>query len=714
MKVLVFDLETSISSGPHGPDFRDKSNDIYTTIFGATPDDISIVHSPRGAGRQLPTQMCDALKTCDVIVGHNLGFDLSYIFKTDAIQNFILRGGRIWDTQVAEYILTAQQHQFSSLSELQAKYLGASEKIDRISKLYKKGVGADKILQASRRCPRLFAMYEKYCYSDGASTLKVFKQQYIKAKNESMLAIVELYNDYLLALTNVTCTGVKLDMIACEKTLQEFNLKHIEYLEQAQECIKPLWQARDLPQFNINSTDHKSALLFGGEVKNTIRTYVGKYKNGNDKYKNIERKIHIDGFKVPKSLSRKTKKAGVYVTDDAVMQNISSKTKNPVLKKYCDMQKEAMMYKKAAKTYVEAFLNLSVDGILHPNFNNTSVVTGRLSSSKPNMQNISKRNKFGKTLHRLFVAPDGWECVQIDFGQLEIWVAALLSQDAQLIDDLKSGLDMHCMRVALMEQCEYNHAVHMCKESEDAEWVSKRTAAKTFSYQRAYGAGVNKLVEFTGLSKEQIESLIEKEEIRYPDSSNLWLKVKQSIEDSYEFSKSCNIPLSQRGRNILGDYELLPIFNEKNDVYYDKENIQKLGFWKSPTGKKYHFPQTGNVGKFGLRRGVTPTIMKNYPMQGTAADIQAATTARILKLLIKHKDKIQMINEVHDSKWFYVKKEYSNLIIPRLQSIIQDIPTIFKERFNLDVPFNFPVDVEIGPNFADMKTFTQQQHEVYK
>lgn len=714
MRPLVFDLETSIGKGPHGPDFRDPGNDFYTIIYGHHPERIVVEHKVEGFGRQLPVGMVQALAHADILLGHNLGFDLSYIWHTKELKDFLLRGGKIWDTQVAEYILTAQQHQYASLAELQEKYLGDKKKVDRISYLYSKGIGADIILSKRSKCTKLFSIYEQYCQLDGSTTLHIFKQQYIRAKQENMLPIVELYNDYLLSLVNMSCTGIQLDLVVCEKTLTEFMLKHLEYLDEAQKLIKPLWSNPRLPTFNINSPDHKSAVLFGGEVKNMVRTKLGKYKNGNDKYGMVEHKIWVDGFGVPKVLTQPTKKQGVYVTDAGVMKGIEERTKNPKLKRYCELQKEAMMYKKAAKTYVEAFINLSVDGILHPNFNNVATTTGRLSSSKPNMQNVSKRNKFGKTLHKLFVAPQGWKCVQIDFSQLEIWVMAWLSGDKLLREHLLTNVDMHCVRLAYYNPDKtYDELYKLCKIDKDPYWDKQRTFAKTVSYQMAYGAMPPKVAESTGLPLETVELIFEKESETYPDTAKLSERVMESIKASATFSVGKNIPSSQKkgihGSRIVRGVELLPIFDKDGKVRYSEQEFRKVGYWASPTGKKYHFLQNGRMFKGNVSKSFVFTQPKNYPMQGSAADIQGATTAALLPLLLKHSDKIKMINEVHDSKWMYVKEEYIDLILPKIRAIIEDVPRIFKERFAIDVPFRFPVDIELGDNFAEMNKFLTRE-----
>lgn len=709
MRPLIIDLETSIGTGIHGSDFRDPANDYYTLIYGTKPDNIQVCHNKDGWKRGLNDELKQLLLECDVIVGHNLTFDLSYMFKNQELIDFFIRGGRVWDTQVAEYILTAQQHQYASLSELQNKYLGQYEKITRISKLFKAGYGADKIIQAKNRCPKLFSLFNKYCLSDGESTLKIFKSQYIRAKQEGMLDIVSLYQDYLITLITATCSGIPIDVQACEKTLTEFNLKHLEYLAEAEKLVCKVWNNERLPAFNINSNDHKSAVLFGGEIKNMIRTNVGKYKHGGDKFKMVEHKIWVDGWKLPKTLTKESKKSGVYVTDNAVMASIALNTTNVNVKKYCELQKEAMMYKKAANTYVKAFIDRNGNGLLHANFNNVATATGRLSSSAPNLQNVSKRNKFGKTLHNLFIAPTGWKCIQIDFSQLEIFVMAWLSGDETLKHHLLTGVDMHCVRLGYYIDKSYDELVKLCKIDKVDEWVKQRSAAKTVSYQMAYGAMPPKVAESTGLPLEIVEKIYEQEAVTYPRTVQLGNIVMESVKQSATFSLAKNIPNVHKkginGSKFKNGLELLPIFDIGGNIGYNMEYIRKVGYWKSPTGKKYHFLQNGKMYKGMIKSGFSFTQPKNYPMQGCAADIQGATTAALLNILLKHSDKIKLINEVHDSKWLIIKEEYIDKILTKIVDIIEDVPKIFKERFNIDVPFKFPVDVEIGDNFGDMNPY---------
>jgi hypothetical protein len=89
----------------------------------------------------------------------------------------------------------------------------------------------------------------------------------------------------------------------------------------------------------------------------------------------------------------------------------------------------------------------------------------------------------------------------------------------------------------------------------------------------------------------------------------------------------------------------------------------------------------------------------------TAGDIQAMTTAAMFKFLLDNPDKVKIVNEIHDSKWFVIKDEYITCIVPKLCAIMCNVRQLLESRFDIKIDFDFKVDCEIGPNFAELTTY---------
>ena len=531
-----------------------------------------------------------------------------------------------------------------------------------------------------------------------------------RAEKEGMLPIIELYNDYLLAIINMTCAGINIDIVQCEKTLKDFNGLHLEYLEKAQEILKDYWTDPRLPMFNINSPDHKSAVLFGGVIKVDEKVQDGYYKNGNERYRKTSVGLIVEGFRVPPSVSTSGKKEGLYSTDDGVIKKIAAQTKNPKLKAYCEYQKQAMMYKKAAKTYCQAFLDRSVSGILYPNFNNTITPTGRLSASDPNTQNLPSKAETAEAIEGLLVAPPGFTCVSADYSQLEKWVQAWQSGDQGLIDKLLAGYCLHCVALSQKEGMDYEEVYRLAVVEEVPEWVAKRKAIKPVSFQMDYGAMPPKVVLTTGLPLETVEEFYELDKKLYPQKNWFFRTyLPEELSSNTSYSLEINIPASRKkgkdGSRFENGVELLPIFDKNGNVSYTKGVYRNIGTWSTKYGKRYSFFEHGRQTKQGLRRSFSFTEPMNYPNQGGGSDIQAATSAALLRTCLEKPDRFRMILEIHDSKRFYIRTDVLDQGIRHIKAVMEDVPKIFKERFNVDVPFKFPVSFEIGPDFGHMKSY---------
>lgn len=341
----------------------------------------------------------------------------------------------------------------------------------------------------------------------------------------------------------------------------------------------------------------------------------------------------------------------------------------------------------------KGMLSLVQDGIIHHSINHTSTVTARFSSSNPNLQNVSKGSENpdgtfnGSRIKLVFVSrfKDGVIC-QSDFTALEVYCQAILTKCRQLILDLRAGLDMHCSRVAQKEKISYEEAVLKCKGNKETpalpEWAKKRQGAKEFSFQRAYGAGAAKISESTGIPKEEVEALIVAEDERYPEISQFYVRLSQTVADNRRpTSRFCQHP--------------------------DNPNITcQLGrsFARTPDGKLYSY-QESPAPEFLLKRGQTvgfsPTEIKNYVVQGTGGEWAKAAMWLAIRAFYKRRNfnhLALLVNQVHDALYGDFAKEVKDEASALLHACMEGASEFMEFYFGWNVPVPVPSVTECGPN----------------
>jgi len=186
------------------------------------------------------------------------------------------------------------------------------------------------------------------------------------------------------------------------------------------------------------------------------------------------------GIKSP----RRTKLTGNDSSDDRALSTLALiwvQRTDPHSKRvyrFIQLLQEYRELKKMDGTYARALPPRVKAGRVHPRINNTQVVSGRLSSSDPNLQNIPSRTERGKLIRGCFVAPEGSVLLSVDYSQIELRILAHESGDAALIEAFTGAEDLH------RKTEKYIFGIP------DSEAGRKRTAAKTFNFRIAY-AGPN-------------------------------------------------------------------------------------------------------------------------------------------------------------------------------------------------------------------------------
>lgn len=312
--------------------------------------------------------------TYDLVIFFNAKFDLHWYRR---IGEQLPK--RVWCCQLAEYILSGQRLAYPSLENTSVSY-NLGHKLDVIKLEYwDRGINTDQI-------PR--EVLADYAKQDVELTYKVYLKQLERFKEKPKLfQLFKLGCQDLLILEEMEWNGLPFNEELCNQRSQEVQeelSKHLETL-----CnVYP-----DVP-INFNSPEQLSAFLYGGDIKSEVVEIVGVYgpkaqKAGQPKTRKREVIQQLPRLVEPLPKSEMAK-PGVFATDEGTLR----KLKGPAAKKYVGLLLELARLDKLDSTYYRGLVNLNKDmnwpaGKLHGQFNQVVARTGRLSSSKPNLQNFA-------------------------------------------------------------------------------------------------------------------------------------------------------------------------------------------------------------------------------------------------------------------------------------------------------------------------------------
>jgi len=309
-------------------------------------------------------------------------------------------------------------------------------------------------------------------------------------------------------------------------------------------------------------------------------------------------------------------------------------------------------------TYVQGILErLAPDNTLHCSFNQ-NVVTGRMSSRDPNLQNIPGRDK---SIRAAFPCPPGeWLYLFADYSQVELRLTTHYSQDILLLDAYAKDQDIHTRTLCEMFGHKYEEVVKVFEKGNEhplfTEYTNLRTIAKRINFGIIYGVGA------PGLS-EQIPRPEEYAHLSYDN----WVKVCQRYIDNY-----------------LDTYLGVQRF-----VNQGKRTVRRHASVENFFGRIRNLPHARAVrilkqkdmrwleAKAG-RQGV------NFLIQGTAADLFKFAVVRVHDLLKDWKSHI--VNFVHDEIQIYLHKSEFHLV-PLIKATMEDFPE-FSVPILVDLEFS--------------------------
>lgn len=410
MKPIVFDAETNILNKTIG---KMKASPFYpdnNIVLGCFKD--GSIYSLISTGKSSTKQQRDmarvtvtrVLKEYDMLVGHNIKFDLLYLRKNynELYLDWVRRGGSVWDTQIVEYLITGQTHTYPKLDDLSVKY-GGELKDDKIKEYWNNGIDTDDI-PIEELLP--------YLKGDVDNTTIVFEEQVEEIMNEGMIPLVTAQMDALLALVEMEYNGIHFDTDKALADGEVISKQADDIAEDITILMKSLLPSDMIAKVTPASSAQLSSIFFGGVIKCMVHEEMvgvdGKpllfksgMKKGEVRTKKKEYDVELAGL-LHTTLSAGQGESGKWSTNDKTIINIVKWAKSGISStlflsseqqkalEIADMMLEWRKLSKDYNTYYVGLLSLVFpDGNIHPNYNQCATATGRLSSSSPNAQNMS-------------------------------------------------------------------------------------------------------------------------------------------------------------------------------------------------------------------------------------------------------------------------------------------------------------------------------------
>lgn len=749
-----------------------------------------------------------------LLVAHNAAFELDWFFvkQREEIMKFLKRGGRIFCTAYAEYLLTNQQETYPSLDETAPKY-GGTRKVDAVKMLWEQGKLTSEIDKE--------LLFDQYLIGPGGdidNTRKVFYGQVQALQQRGMWEMALLRMEGLVYNAFAMDAGLHVDrkIAFAQKEDQEASLQKLADGFQAFRSGIP-----EYVEFKESSDYHMSAWLYGGPIKYRIRdtwfeedgvtpkwekvpcykfgdAFVpvqqfadsddagrdfqkcveaygacDRYKAGKHKGQPKEHAVQSDKPKqkwydrvvdvkgvipiglLPQDVVKEFRKeyAGkrvladgspVYSTGADAIEMLSKREEfsDEVRAMLADLLKYAKIDKDLGTYYLREKCDeegnvtkqsgmlqyLTEHDIVYHLLNTTSTVTTRLSSNRPNFQNIPRGDT--SDVKKMFTSrydsavwlayalqcgiigqalvdecmvninanardAAGWEAgtfvgplrrtingaiIEADYSALEVVTLAAFSKDQNLIRALRDGIDMHCMRLSGMLGESYESVLEKCKDDKHPEhkkYKKMRTDIKPRAFAYQYGATAMGIAFATGCTVEDAQAFIDAEKKLFPEVESWYENV---VFKEVEASKTIHREQTDNGA----------------------WRVYGRGTWRSVCGTTFEFREY-EKSKWQDGQRITfmefkPTQMRNYPIQGESGFFVQGMAGQVMRWLVQNDffgGRVFIINQVHDALYFDCHVSVLSEVAAAVKYIMESLPEFFKQYgYDLGVPF--PAEVEAG------------------
>ena len=691
---------------------------------------------------------------CWLIVAHNAAFEISWflMYQRQHFEDFLKRGGRVFCTMHSHYIASDFQDLYPSLDETAPKY-GGEHKIDGVKLLWEQGALTSEI------DPILLRDY--LVNGDVPNTALCFYGQCSIFAERGQMQMVWERQDAMLAWAYCEFFGLYVNMPVAQRNQAEQEQRIQELRQQLQQYLP-----KDLPEefeFNYGSNYHMSALVYGGPIRYDMKVpydppkFVkvevqdGVYKAG--KNKGLPKFIKVDSDvpllkwgkgiynfpgivniqELPQHLQEKYSERGefrgaqtlpdgspVYGTSGDAMNGLAAQGFEfaKLVNELAALEKDTGTYylrteynKDGSVKKVSGMLQYVIpertdgSGIIHHRLNTCSTVTGRLSASNPNLQNLPRDGT--SKVKQMFTSRfgDGGRITEVDYSALEVVMSCVHTGDLKLLELLQKDTDMHCYRLAFKEGKSYEEMYQLCHDASGPDykyWKQQRTDIKPPSFAAQYGATAKGIAFATGCTVEYAQSFLDNEAKLFPTTIGFRDVVRAEVERT-------------------GMLE--PVLREQSED--GQWRLYRRGYWTSPAGTRLSFRQKlqWQVPEGGGRKvqvmDYKGTELANYWCQSEAFFLMAVAAGQVLRGLLA-KDwfggKVCLVTNVHDALYLDSADEETavlagNLVKDAMEEAPRRIAALWP-NYGIISQVPFPAAAEHGKSMYD-KQHTPTVEEYY-
>lgn len=461
---------------------------------------------------------------------HHAKYD-AHVFANEGIA----LAGITDDTMLQAYVL--ESHRSVSLNDLAQRFLGVSgASYEDLCGKGAKQIGFDEVA---------IDIAGHYAAEDADFTLQLHQVlRPMVAADAGLEAIYKLEVQVSGVLTTIERNGVKVDALELAKQSHSLGQEMLSLEQKAYELAGQ--------PFNLDSPKQLGEILFGRMQLPVVRKTAG----------------------------------GAPSTDEEVLSKLALDYPLPkVLLEYRGLAKLKSTYTDKLPRMINA-----VTGRVHTHYSQAAVITGRLASSDPNLQNIPVRTEAGRRVRHAFIAEQGM-LLSADYSQIELRIMAHVSDDANLQRAFTAGEDIHR---ATASEIFGAPLVEVSSE--------QRRAAKAINFGLIYGMGVFGLASNLGITRDAAQAYIDRYFARYPG-------VAMYMETTRQLAR-------------------------------------QQGYVETIFGRRLQLPEIR--GGSGPRRQAAERAAINAPMQGTAADLIKMAMVAVQQWLDTEKLQTRMIMQVHD------------------------------------------------------------------